>query len=375
MANIPPVANPGVDREVQVGQTVILDGSASTDSDGSIVEYDWEQTSGNTVALTGSGPTRSFVPSLPGTYTFDLTVTDNGVEVVDPDPDPPPPASWQAMVDSRSFDQVDAWYDAYTGFDGLNPNDPEDTPLALEDLEVVSGVVSSTGHGQVIEGLLCSGIRIQHNNVTVRRCLIRGGGVYGWYTNPTFTSAWTGTQTEFCTFEGAADGGLLDKACIVVQIQTSMAHTFRNCEVRGWSSGWLAQGGANVEYCWTHDFYFEDGPHVSSFNARGSNVRFFRNYATEGGSPCVSIYCDYFPMTNISISENIINGTGNNLPSYLWAVYGGEYAASATNLVVGGNYLGNVFRYGRTAGFSATPWGVNGNVRNPDIDFLTGNII
>lgn len=77
-ANTPPVANAGSAQTVTVGTQVTLSGAASTDSDGTIANYAWSQTSGPTVTLSGSGATRTFTPSTAGTYVFSLTVTDNG---------------------------------------------------------------------------------------------------------------------------------------------------------------------------------------------------------------------------------------------------------------------------------------------------------
>ena len=42
--NLPPTADAGVDQTVNEGDTVTLDGSNSSDSDGTIAAYLWEQT-------------------------------------------------------------------------------------------------------------------------------------------------------------------------------------------------------------------------------------------------------------------------------------------------------------------------------------------
>lgn len=81
-SNAAPTANAGPDQSnVEPWATVLLDGSASSDSDGTIASYAWTQTAGTTVTLTGSGATRTYI--APGTIageteTFSLTVTDNG---------------------------------------------------------------------------------------------------------------------------------------------------------------------------------------------------------------------------------------------------------------------------------------------------------
>jgi len=78
---IPPTANAGVDQPVQEGANVGLDGSGSTDSDGTIVGYSWIQTAGPSVTLSGANTaTPGFTaPNVTATtnLTFQLTVTDN----------------------------------------------------------------------------------------------------------------------------------------------------------------------------------------------------------------------------------------------------------------------------------------------------------
>jgi hypothetical protein len=77
--NLPPLADAGQDRTSNVKSTVLLDGTGSYDSDGSIVYYSWTQTAGSTVTLMDADTaTSSFTaPASSGTLTFKLTVTDN----------------------------------------------------------------------------------------------------------------------------------------------------------------------------------------------------------------------------------------------------------------------------------------------------------
>ncbi|MEA3286630.1 MAG: T9SS type A sorting domain-containing protein [Candidatus Marinimicrobia bacterium] len=82
--NYPPNANAGSDQSVDSGATVTLDGSGSTDSDGTIVSYLWEQVSGSDVTLTDANTSvASFVvPTVTETssWVFSLTVTDDDGE-------------------------------------------------------------------------------------------------------------------------------------------------------------------------------------------------------------------------------------------------------------------------------------------------------
>ncbi len=85
----PPAAAAGPDRTVSLGETVVLDGTGSSDPDGTIVAYQWRRVSGPEVALTDAGrPRASFIASagaLEGaSLIFELRVTDDhGLEDTD----------------------------------------------------------------------------------------------------------------------------------------------------------------------------------------------------------------------------------------------------------------------------------------------------
>ncbi len=77
--NQAPTVNAGIDKSVTLPTNIAsIQGSAS-DADGSIVSYLWEKIAGPTVSLTGTTTSALSVKSLvQGTYTFRLTVKDNG---------------------------------------------------------------------------------------------------------------------------------------------------------------------------------------------------------------------------------------------------------------------------------------------------------
>ena len=83
--NQPPVANAGALQTVAIGATVTLDGSASTDSDGTIQSYEWVHTSTDGVAPTtaitvADGETSTFTApdaAMDLDLVFTLTVTDD----------------------------------------------------------------------------------------------------------------------------------------------------------------------------------------------------------------------------------------------------------------------------------------------------------
>ncbi|HKX72678.1 MAG TPA: PKD domain-containing protein [Candidatus Saccharimonadales bacterium] len=87
--NVGPVANAGTDQAVNPGVTVTLDGTASSDFDGTITGYSWSQTSGTAVTLSSSAvaqPTFTSPVSVNGaTLVFSLTVSDNESATSAPD--------------------------------------------------------------------------------------------------------------------------------------------------------------------------------------------------------------------------------------------------------------------------------------------------
>lgn len=77
--NKPPVANAGADITVRGGKQVSLDGSNSSDPDGTIESYRWSQLTGSAVSLPSlTTPKITFTtPTTGGVLEFQLTVTDD----------------------------------------------------------------------------------------------------------------------------------------------------------------------------------------------------------------------------------------------------------------------------------------------------------
>ena len=83
-ANNAPIADAGTNMKVKVGTMVTLDASASTDPDGDILTYRWEQVSGATVELTGFNTMKpSFTPTVTGVLEFKVVVSDGQASAED----------------------------------------------------------------------------------------------------------------------------------------------------------------------------------------------------------------------------------------------------------------------------------------------------
>lgn len=154
--NLPPAVKIDAPESALSGETVVLDGSASSDPDGSITAYAWSQTSGPTVPLTGgSQPTVSFTAPAVQEATplaFSLRVTDNsGAESnasvsisVQPSTEPP-----RFTVTGRLGASVSQAIDLTTNdpFNISASNDSFDTAQPLSNPTTVGGYLNEAGSG------------------------------------------------------------------------------------------------------------------------------------------------------------------------------------------------------------------------------------
>jgi RHS repeat-associated protein len=83
LTNLPPVADAGLDQGAVVGDTILLDGSGSSDPDGDPLSYVWsliqQPIGGNAAIVNPTDPIATFDLDVAGTYVAQLTVSDGQV--------------------------------------------------------------------------------------------------------------------------------------------------------------------------------------------------------------------------------------------------------------------------------------------------------
>ncbi|PYG00145.1 hypothetical protein SAMN05216184_10484 [Georgenia satyanarayanai] len=293
----------------------------------------------------------------------------------DPDPeDPPPaPASWQAAVDAMDVTQAVLWYEAYSGHDGINPADPFDMPLQVQDLTGTGAGIDSQYDGEVIEGKVASRFRIRHNNVTIRRCRIVPSPttIYAVQLYPTTGTTFTGCVVEFCTV--AASNTEAAPFMLRPALTDSTAVTVRHNDVFGTITGGRLENRCVAEYNFFHDFGHPPGGHASGIRFMGAHGIARRNLLTDSSSSNLGMYLDQGFMHSVTYEGNIVGGTitmpdGRVIspqasPSYGMILGMGDGSTlEPYDLKILDNYWYGGYQFGLTSG--NIPWGVDGNVRS-----------
>ena len=138
--NVLPVANAGADQTVNEQTNVSLDGSGSSDADGSLTTFAWQETSDSGVTLSGADtPTPSFtapVATAVQTLTFRLTVTDDaGASASDAVSVVVNPVNALPLADAGADQTGDALFDAVLDGAGSSDGDGSVVAFAWESLD------------------------------------------------------------------------------------------------------------------------------------------------------------------------------------------------------------------------------------------------
>jgi poly(3-hydroxybutyrate) depolymerase len=151
--NAGPVADAGNDVEVTLPDASIqLNGSNSSDADGTIVSYSWVKVSGPGATITNStGTTPDIVGVVEGEYIFRLTVQDNDGEeasdevkvIVHGAQAPPPPPVNEMPVANAGTDQTVSYPDTSLTISGTNSNDNDGT-IATYEWTMLEGPTAAT---------------------------------------------------------------------------------------------------------------------------------------------------------------------------------------------------------------------------------------
>jgi uncharacterized repeat protein (TIGR02543 family) len=120
--NNPPISNPGGLYSGTEGQAITLNGNGSTDSDGSIVRYEWDINNDGAYEYSSSSPTQNHTYAQQGTYTIKLRVTDNlgatGTATTTATiSDTSPTANFTASPTSGTAPLTVNFYNSSTGYD------------------------------------------------------------------------------------------------------------------------------------------------------------------------------------------------------------------------------------------------------------------
>jgi len=184
-ANQPPVANAGNNATITLpASSTNLNGSASSDPDGTIASYLWAQVSGPSASTLSSTSTANITVSnlVQGTYTYRLTVTDNAgatasatvTVTVNPAPNQPP-------VANAGADQAIMLPVSSANLNGSASSDP-DGVISSYQWQQVSGpsasTLSSTTTANItvsnlVQGVYTYRLTVRDNNNATSTDLVR----------------------------------------------------------------------------------------------------------------------------------------------------------------------------------------------------------
>jgi chitodextrinase len=268
-----------------VGLTVYVNGSASSDPDGSIASYAWTFGDGGTA--TGVSPSHTYAAD--GTYTITLTVTDNlGATDVD---------SQSANVAAGAF-APNLINNPHSGGypDETNTGVPSGVTLTP------SGSLTVSTNGTVLDGLDITGqVVITADNVTIRNCRI--------------------TSADYYPIDYSGTGLLVEDTEIIGQSTNVTAgisfdnYTARRVFVTGTADGFKANNNVLIEDCYVHTLAIGQTTHNDGVQATGGDSVTVRHNTFKlgdqtGVSAVVQLGNEYGNNSNWLIENNLIDGGG-----------------------------------------------------------------
>jgi len=202
-----------------------------------------------------------------------------------------------------------------------------------------SGSITSTANGQVIDQKDVSGtVTINHSNVTVKRCRIRGSGYQVVLVKPGVT----GVAFEDCEVDGQSSGAEINGPA-----------SFYRCNIHH-ISGIVPGSNGTYRDSWVHDIKAPNGAHTECFRVQGGQVgnRVVHNTLdmtnSNGGTAVVFINAYWG-----NIADNIFDGNlmiGGSFVGY--TVYSTSNPPSACSsgvsscVTTGTQFINNVLKMG-----------------------------
>jgi hypothetical protein len=148
-----PVANAGPDQSINENTVVTLDGSASSDGDGSTLTYKWTAPTGITLSSTSSDKPTFTAPEVAtnSNYTFSLVVNDGTVDS---------PAD-QVVITVKNTSATQHFLPAFSG------NGTDHMPISV--ITATAGGLNLEAGDEiaVFDGLICVGVRILTQAINV----------------------------------------------------------------------------------------------------------------------------------------------------------------------------------------------------------------
>ncbi|MBX2869572.1 MAG: fibronectin type III domain-containing protein [Acidiferrobacterales bacterium] len=265
-------------------------------------------------------------------------------------------SSWEAATASNDMNQILAWYQTNTGFDGVGCVNPTlgRVPTAA-DLTTYTGPSQITVDGTVIENKRISGsLIISADNVTIRNSVIDINGAYSYAIaiggNPSlnYGSNW---NVHCVTIENSvyeSSQNYEDRGNRVMHITTpGTARYIKNLD--GFGSGINGQSsGMVLEYNYIEHIVRSPGSHNTSMGLRSqgaplSNFTIRRNLLRDGTSSAFSFYTRAAGLhENILIQENIFDLPHTTSTNYC-VNYDGKHPAYPSYTMSNVLYDSNIF--------------------------------